>query len=112
MLDPNSAARNLEIDPMEWTGRMEFDLTDEGGWRVGTVEIVIRMDHLSLWFGNRTLAVIDRDTFREWLHDPEEPFFVDDVMWSMNDAGAQLTIDDSSLYPIPGALVQHLVQVV
>lgn len=112
MLDPNSAARNLEIDPMEWTGRMEFDLSDPQGWQVGTVEIVIRMDHLSLWFGNRTLAVIDRDTFRAWLRDPEQPFFVDDVMWSISDSGAQLTIDDSASYPIPGALVQHLVQVV
>ena len=112
MLDPNSAARNLEIDPMEWTGRMEFDLTDAQGWPAGTVEIVIRMDHLSLWFGNRTLAVIDRDTFREWLLDPEDPFFVDDVMWAISDSGAHLTIDDSSTYAIPGALVQHLVQVV
>ncbi len=111
MLDPNSAARNLEAE-MDWTGRMEFDLSNDQGWRVGTVEIVIRMDHLSLWFGNRTLAVIDRDTFREWLMDPEDPFFVDDVMWSISDTGAFLTIDDTASYPIPGALVQHLVQVV
>jgi hypothetical protein len=112
MHDLNSAARNLEIDPMEWTGRMDFDLSDDQGWRVGTVEIVIRIDHLSLWFGNRTLAVIDRDTFREWLHDPEDPFFVDDVMWSIGETGAYLTIDDAASYRIPGALVQHLVQVV
>jgi hypothetical protein len=112
MLDPNSAARNLEIDPMEWTGRMEFDPIDAQGRSVGTVEIVIRMDHLSLWFGNRTLAVIDRDTFREWLRDPENSFFVDDVMWTISDSGAHLTIDDSPPYAIPGALVQHLVQVV
>ena len=112
MLDPNSAARNLELDPMEWTGRMEFDLADPQGWQIGTVEIVIRMDHLSLWFGNRTLAVIDRDTFRDWLTDPEEPFFVDDVSWSIGDTGATLTIDDSASFPIPDPLVQHLVQVV
>ena len=39
MLDPNSAARNLEIDPMEWTGRMEFELSDPRGWQIGMVEI-------------------------------------------------------------------------
>jgi hypothetical protein len=35
MLDPNSAARNLELDPMEWTGRMEFDRADPQGWQIG-----------------------------------------------------------------------------
>src|SRR4051812_19833557 len=63
-----------DLGPMHWTGRMEFDLSDAQGWRIGTVEIVIRIDHLSLWFGNRTLAVMDRDLFREWLIDPGEPF--------------------------------------
>jgi hypothetical protein len=112
MLDPYRAARNLEVDPMEWTGRTEFDLADDHGMRIGTVEIVIRIDHLSLWFGNRTLAVIDRDTFRQWLFNPEEPFYIDDVMWSLGEAGAYLTIDDAVTYPIPDPLVQHLVQVV
>jgi hypothetical protein len=112
MRDLNSLDRNLEANPMEWTGRIGFDLADDQRWPTRTVEIVFRIDHLSVWVGNRTLAVIDRDTFREWLTDPEEPFFVDDVMWVISDTGAYLTIDDSIAHPIPGALVQHLVQVV
>lgn len=111
-MSEQDAVRDHDGDPMEWTGRTDFDLIDEQGRRVGTVEIVIRMDHLSLWFGNRTLAVIDRETFREWLDDPEEPFWVDDVMWTIHDAGGELTIDDAASYKIPDALVQHLVQVV
>jgi hypothetical protein len=112
MLNPNRVPRNLEVDPMDWTGRTEFDLADDRGWRIGTVEIVVRMDHLSLWFGNRTLAVIDRETFRQWLFNPEEPFYIDDVMWSLGETGAFLTIDDAAAYPIPDPLVQHLVQVI
>jgi len=116
-IDINSAALNAEeLDPevgeMHWTGRMEFDLSDAQGWRIGTVEIVIRIDHLSLWYGNRTLAVMDRDQFREWLIDPEEPFGIDDVVWSMDAVGTLLTIDDSATYAIPNPVVQHLVQVV
>jgi len=126
MIEQNSAALNPEVigpevlgeelspnvGPMHWTGRMEFDLSDAQGWRIGTVEIVIRIDHLSLWFGNRTLAVMDRDLFREWLVDPAEPFGIDDVTWSMDEVGTLLTIDDSATYAIPNPVVQHLVQVV
>jgi hypothetical protein len=101
-----------DVGPMHWTGRMEFDLSDAQGRRIGTVEIVIRIDHLSLWFGNRTLAVMDRDLFREWLIDPAEPFGIDDVTWSMDEVGTLLTIDDAATYAIPNPVVQHLVQVV
>ena len=112
MSNQNSAARNLEVDPMEWTGRMEFDLSNDQGWRVGTVEVVVRIDHLSLWFGNRTLAVMDRDQFRDWLIDPVQPFAIDDVMWSMEGDVTHLTIDDAKSYAIPGPLIDYLVQVV
>ena len=101
-----------DVGPMHWTGRMEFDLSDAQGRRIGTVEIVIRIDHLSLWFGNRTLAVMDRDLFREWLIDPADPFGIDDVTWSMDEVGTLLTIDDAATYAIPNPVVQHLVQVV
>jgi hypothetical protein len=112
MIDRHSAARLPEIGPMHWTGRLEFDLSNDQGWRIGTIEIVVRIDHVSLWFGNRTLAVMDRDMFREWLMDHEEPFGIDDVTWSMDDDGTLLTIDESATYAIPNPVVQHLVQVV
>jgi hypothetical protein len=113
MIDQNNAGeKHVSGSTMDWIGRMEFDLSDDQGWPIGTVEIVIRTDHLSLWFGNRTLAVMDRDLFREWLVDPGEPFGIDDVTWSMDDDGTLLTIDESETYAIPNPLVQHLVQVV
>jgi hypothetical protein len=112
MSDRNSAARNLEVDPMEWTGRMEFDLSNDHGFPVGTVEVVVRIDHLSLWYGNRTLAVMDRDLFRRWLIDPETPFQIDDVMWSVEEEATHLTIDDSVSYAIPQAIVEYLIAVV
>ena len=112
MSDRYSAARNLEVDPMEWTGRMEFDLSDDQGSPAGTVEVVVRIDHLSLWYGNRTLAVMDRDQFRNWLIDPEKPFQIDDVMWSVEGQATHLTIDDSVSYAIPPAIVEYLIAVV
>jgi hypothetical protein len=113
MFDRNNAGvKDVSSSTMDWIGRMEFDLSDDKGWRIGTVEIVIRTDHVSLWFGNRTLAVMDRDLFRSWLVNPGEPFGIDDVTWSMDDDGTLLTIDDSETYAIPNPLVEHLVQVV
>jgi hypothetical protein len=113
MSDWNSAAaRNLEVDPMEWTGRMEFDLSNDQGFPNGTVEVVVRIDHLSLWYGNRTLAVMDRDLFRQWLIDPVKPFQIDDVMWSIDEEATHLTIDESVSYAIPPAIVEYLIAVV
>jgi hypothetical protein len=51
-----------------WTGRLEVDLSNGPGQHVGTVDVVIRIDTLTLWYGNRTLAVLraalqgDRDS--------------------------------------------------
>lgn len=97
---------------MEWTGRMEFDLSNGQGFQVGTVEVVVRMDHLSLWLGNRTLAVMDRDQFRQWLIEPEKPYQIDDVMWSIDDEATHLTIDGSVSYAIPGPILEYLIAVV
>jgi hypothetical protein len=77
------ARRVVEPAPPVWTGRLELDLINERGWRVDVVEVVVRIDSVTLWSANRTLAVMDRDHFRGWLTQrPEEPFGIDDVTWS------------------------------
>jgi hypothetical protein len=99
----------VDVLPAHWTGRLDFDLHNGRGWRVGTVEIVVRVDILTLWYGNRTLAVMDRDLFREWLIHPTAPFAVDDVIWFAQDELTGLTIDGSISYPVPGSIIDYLV---
>jgi hypothetical protein len=109
----NTALRHmLSVRPAHWTGRLDFDLRNGRGWRVGTVEIVVRTDIVTLWYGNRTLAVMDRDLFREWLIHPEMPLEVDDVIWFMQDVLTCLTIDNSISYAVPGSIVDYLVAII
>ncbi|GLY28540.1 hypothetical protein [Kineosporia sp. NBRC 101731] len=94
--------------PMQWTGRLEFDLTDSRGWRVGTIEVVVRMDTVTLWRGNRTLAVMHRESFKHWLVRPVKPFEFDDVVWFMQGTTTCLTIDGANSYAVPEPIVDHL----
>ncbi|MCD5352295.1 hypothetical protein [Kineosporia mesophila] len=93
---------------MQWTGRLEFDLTDSRGWRVGTIEVVVRMDTVTLWYGNRTLAVMHRESFKHWLVRPVKPFEFDDVVWFMQGTTTCLTIDGANSYAVPEPIVDHL----
>ncbi|GAB6900917.1 hypothetical protein [Kineosporia succinea] len=94
--------------PMQWTGRLEFDLTDSRGWRVGTIEVVVRIDTVTLWYGNRTLAVMHRESFKHWLIRPVVPFEFDDVVWFMQGTTTCLTIDGANSYAVPDPIVDHL----
>jgi len=94
--------------PVQWTGRLDFDLTDSRGWRVGTIEVVVRIDTVTLWFGNRTLAVMHRESFKHWLMRPVVPFEFDDVVWFMQGTTTCLTIDGSNSYAVPDPIVDHL----
>ncbi|MBT0770419.1 hypothetical protein KIH74_15860 [Kineosporia sp. J2-2] len=94
--------------PVQWTGRLEFDLTDSRGWRVGTIEVVVRIDTVTLWYGNRTLAVMHRESFKHWLMRPVVPFEFDDVVWYMQGTTTCLTIDGANSYAVPDPIVDHL----
>ena len=112
MADRPPAVYPFRSSPGLWTGRLDVALTDDLGQLVGTVEIVVRIDALTLWYGNRTLAVIDRDTFREWLIHPGLPFEIDDVAWVAQGHITYLSIDRSPGYSISGALIDYLVAVI
>jgi hypothetical protein len=103
--------RPSEPDQALWTGRLDIDLTEDYGQRIGTVEIVVRIDIVTLWFGNRTLAVIDRDSMREWLIHPARPLVIDDVVWISEAGITYLSIDYSPGYPVAGPLIDFLVAV-
>ena len=116
MTDNTSSIPTLDAVPTQWTGRLEFDLTNGRGWRVGTVEIVLGTnhlgaDHLALAFEGRPLAVIDRDIFREWLSQPTKPLRIDDVVWSTHRALTCLTIPGNLTYVVADPVVQRLITV-
>ncbi len=95
-----------------WTGRLEIELFNERAWRVGIVEVVIRIDSVTLWSRNWTLAVMDRDRFRRWLTQPRERFEIDDVTWSVTDSTVYVAVGGSIPYAIPPETVQKLVDVI
>ena len=108
MTDGSPDAGVVEVPRSLWTGRLDFDLLNGRGWRVATVEIVVRLDHVTLWSGNRTIAVMDRDLFGEWLFRPEEVFEIDDVAWSVQGAHTCITLDGSRSYIVPEETVEQL----
>ena len=94
-----------------WTGRYTFELT----WRPGiTVEIdvSVRRDDAIIWWGNRTLAVIDRVLLREWLFHPREPLNRDDLVWSVEHGVTCLTIFSSTPCAVPSHAVAYLTAVI
>ena len=94
------------------SGHTDFDLINARGWRIGSVEVDLRPNTLTLRFKNRLLAVMDRDRFREWLVHPREVLAVDDVTWFTQTGLTCITIDGRSSYVIPGGCIGHLIAVV
>jgi hypothetical protein len=103
------ARRVVQLAPPVWTGRLEFDLINARGWRVDVVDVVVRIDSVTLWSENRTLAVMDRDRFRGWLiQRPEEPFGVDDVTWSVQESITYIAVEGSIAYVVAAETVKKL----
>jgi hypothetical protein len=95
-----------------WTGRIDVDLLNGRGWQVGSVEFVVRIESITVWLQNRTLAVMDRDLFRSWLNRPLSPFDIDDLLWSVEDDVTCLMIDRSHQYLIPEPVARQLTLVI
>jgi hypothetical protein len=112
MADSTPTGWATEVPESVWTGRVEFDLLSGRGWRVAVVEVVVRIESVTLWCGNRTLAVMDRDLFREWLIHPRQGFEIDDVTWSAQNSDTCISIDGSIPYVVPQGTVQHLTAVI
>jgi hypothetical protein len=95
-----------------WTGRLDFDLLNRLGWRVAIVEVVVRIESVTVWCGSRTLAVMDRELFREWLVHPRRVLEIDDVSWSVQESCTCITIDGSAAHVVPAETVRDLVAVI
>jgi hypothetical protein len=112
MTDSQSALRTVEVPRSAWTGRLDFDLFNGRGWRVATVEVVVRIDNVTLWWANRTIAVMDRELFGQWLVRPDRVFAIDDVVWSVQGPHTCITIDNGISYAIPRDAVEQLLGVI
>jgi hypothetical protein len=106
----------MEQDTMEslWTGRKELHLVDAADRLVAVIELVIRIDNVTLWHDDRTLAVMDRDRFRRWawLTPPLPAFDIDDVVWSVEGATAYLTVDGDATFALDRFAVADLLSVI
>lgn len=122
--DTSTAPRGLPVIPAPlsrrttdgvvstWTGRLKMDLLNGRGWRVATLDLVVRIDSLTLWWGNRTLAVIDRDIFKQWAHHPGRTLQTDDVTWSTQGGTGWICVDGSTPYVVPSNSFQYLLTVI
>jgi hypothetical protein len=98
-----------DIPSMSWCGRLDFDLHNSGGWVVGTIEISVRIDLVSVWWASRTLAVIDRARLGRWLRGHSaKPFTYDNIELCANADNVGIRIDGGAVHPIPNAVVTQL----
>ena len=96
-----------------WTGRLELELLDHFENTVGMLEFSIRLDILTVWWGNRTLSVVDRRLFRGWLRQQSgRSLHVDDLTWSIDAGCLALSIDNQPNYLLPDEFVTRLAEVI
>lgn len=88
-----------------WTGWREFEVAHRPGAGI-TIQVNVRRDDISFWLNNLTLAVIDRNTFRDWLIHPREVLVRHDVEFVAELGLIYLTIGASAPYVIPTEIVQ------
>jgi hypothetical protein len=110
--DGESTTAVFEVPSPAWTGRLEFDLRNGRGRHAETVEVVVRIDNVTLWSANRTLAVMDRELFGWWLIHPDRVLTIDDVAWSVQDVHVCITLDNSNSYIVPEATIAQLMAVI
>jgi hypothetical protein len=102
----------VEVPRSLWTGRLELDLLNGRGSRVDTLELAIRIDTVTVWRLNRTLAVMDRDAFGQWLVDPVKVYAIDDVAWSAQGPHLCISIDNAVSCIVPEETVAQLLGVI
>jgi hypothetical protein len=92
-----------------WTGRDEFDLRSESGESHGLMEIIVRLDTVSMWT-RRLVAEIDRDELRAWLLQRRQEFAVHDVVWTVHRGRIAIRLPDAGPYPVPDRVVAHVLR--
>lgn len=97
----------LVPDATRWIGWYTFPIA----WRpelMVTLEVNARRDDVSIWLANSTLAVIDRDRFRDWLCDPRERLREGDLEFSATGGVILLSIGECGPYVVPEDAARYL----
>ena len=71
----------------------------------------VDLAELTITYGARKRAVIDRGDFRDWLLRPRTPLPVDDVIWTSEADGIYIVIGGLT-YAVPDFVVQRLDNVI
>jgi hypothetical protein len=109
-MDSRSAVPAHDEPRAVWTGRVEFDLLDRAGWRVGVVEVAVRTDLVTVWlFPGRALAVLDRERLRRWFRRRSDTWLVhDDIELLARGDNVAIRIDGAGIHPVPLDVVTKL----
>jgi hypothetical protein len=95
-------------DDFIWTGRIDFDLVDQDGLRFGHIELVVRLDVVSIWWDSTSLGVLDREALRSWLRRPSESLTQDDVRLHWQADALFLQAHAGPLHAVPHTTVAQL----
>jgi hypothetical protein len=64
-----------------------------GGSSLGTLEVKVGHDDVSIYFQGRNLGCVPRDLFHAWLQRPRETFEVDDVRFAKHGRELLMALD-------------------
>jgi len=95
-----------------WCGRLDLHLLDQRQRTVGILEFSLRLDICTVWYRNRTLAVIHREALRTWLLTPMHPLVVDDLVWAVEGSRVALSVDGQPSHLVPEVFIGQLVSVI
>ena len=90
-------------------GRKEVFISDDESRCVLVLEFVFRSDDITVWHGGRTLAVMGRSEFVDWLW-RGGVYVMDDLAWNVEGHATLLTIDGHHTYMVDGTTVAELAE--
>lgn len=97
----------------EWTGRLDVDLRNARDWSVGSLHLELDPGTVTVRFGSRALAVMDRGQLREWIVHPRGTrLAVDDLVWSAQYGSTYVAIGWAAEYRLGDASVRELTAVI
>lgn len=94
-----------------WCGRVDLTLFDRRGLRVAALDLAVHPDTVTTWWLDRTLAVYQRDQLLAWMVRPENPLWVDDVLWAVSGGRHVISVDGSPGYRVSDPDIRRLVSV-
>lgn len=112
-MQEHAALKGERPETGEWVGRVQVDLRNARDWSIGTLDLEIAPETVTVWFGSRSLAVLDRSRLREWIIHPRGTrLAADDLVWSAQYGSMYVAIGLASEYRLGDASVRELTAVV